>query len=83
MPIATKVSTKGQVVIPKELREALGIRPGDELLMVRSGDRIIVMKKPESFAEALRGLGKEVWEGVEPVGYVREMRRDRSEGEQG
>ena len=76
-----RVSVKGQVVIPKELREALGIRPGDELLMVRSGDRIIVMKKPESFVEALRGLGKEIWEGVEPVEYVREMRRDRSEGD--
>ncbi len=81
MLIATKVSTKGQVVIPKELREALGIKPGDELLMVRSGDRIIVMKKPESFVEALRGLGKEVWEGVEPVDYVRDIRRDRSEGD--
>lgn len=81
MPILAKVSTKGQVVIPKQLRQALGIRPGDELLMVRSGDRIIVMKKPDSFVDALRGLGKEVWEGVEPVEYVRQMRRDREEGE--
>ena len=78
MLMAAKVSAKGQVVIPKELREALGINPGDELLMVRSGDRIIVMKKPGSFVEALRGLGKEIWEGVEPVEYVREMRRDRN-----
>ena len=78
MLMATKVSAKGQVVIPKQLREALGINPGDELLMVRSGDRIIVMKKPGSFVEALRGLGKEIWEGVEPVEYVREMRRDRN-----
>ena len=79
MLIAAKVSTRGQVVIPKQLREALGIGPGDELLMVRSGDRIIVMKKPGSFVEALQGLGKEIWEGVEAVEYVREMRRDRSE----
>ena len=78
MLMAAKVSAKGQVVIPKQLREALGINPGDELLMVRSGDRIIVMKKPGSFVEALRGLGKEIWEGVEPIEYVREMRRDRN-----
>ena len=31
-PIATvKVSPKYQIVIPKEVRECLGIRPGDEL----------------------------------------------------
>ena len=37
-----RVTTKGQVTIPKEIREALGIEPGDEIAFeeVESGYRI-------------------------------------------
>ncbi|ADD06478.1 AbrB/VapB family protein [Natrialba magadii ATCC 43099] len=37
-----RVTTKGQVTIPKEIREALGIEPGDEVAFeeVRSGYKI-------------------------------------------
>lgn len=37
-----RVTTKGQVTIPKEIREALGIEPGDEITFeeVESGYRI-------------------------------------------
>jgi len=35
-----KVGPKGQVVIPKELRDALGIEPGDEVSFWRDGDHV-------------------------------------------
>ena len=35
-----KVSPKFQVVIPKAVREALGIQPGQRLLVVPYGERI-------------------------------------------
>ena len=35
-----KVSPKFQVVIPKSVRESLGIAPGQRLLVVQYGDRI-------------------------------------------
>ncbi len=35
-----KVGPKGQVVIPKELRDALGIDPGDEVMFWREGDHV-------------------------------------------
>ncbi|HEX2027037.1 MAG TPA: AbrB/MazE/SpoVT family DNA-binding domain-containing protein, partial [Nitriliruptorales bacterium] len=37
-----KVGPKGQVVIPKELREALGIAPGDEVTFWQEGDHVAV-----------------------------------------
>ncbi len=38
----TKITTKGQVTIPKDVRERLGLRPGDEIEFVedRSGFRV-------------------------------------------
>ncbi|MFI4990486.1 MAG: AbrB/MazE/SpoVT family DNA-binding domain-containing protein [Solirubrobacterales bacterium] len=40
----TKVSEKGQITVPKPLRERLGIRPGDELEVVDEGGRIVLSK---------------------------------------
>jgi len=37
-----RVGAKGQVVIPKELRDELGIEPGDEVNFWREGDHLAV-----------------------------------------
>ncbi len=39
-----KVSEKGQVTIPKALRDQLGIRAGDELDFAVEGDRVVAAK---------------------------------------
>jgi AbrB family looped-hinge helix DNA binding protein len=38
----TKISTKGQVVLPSRLRERLGLRPGDALDVKLEGDAIVL-----------------------------------------
>lgn len=38
----TKVSTKGQIVLPAQLRRRLGIRAGDPLDIVIEKDRIVL-----------------------------------------
>ncbi len=35
---------KGQVVIPKEIRDELGISPGDEVVFVEDGDSVRVKR---------------------------------------
>lgn len=40
----TKVSEKGQITVPKQLRERLGIRPGDELEVVDECGKIVLTK---------------------------------------
>jgi AbrB family looped-hinge helix DNA binding protein len=41
----TRISTKGQVVLPSRLRAKLGLRPGDELDAQLEGGRIVLTPK--------------------------------------
>jgi antitoxin PrlF len=55
MELKAKVTSKGQLTIPKEVRRALGVREGDSLLfeMDEGGEqvRVRVERKPVSFAD--------------------------------
>lgn len=53
----TRVTEKGQVTIPKEIRDALGIRPGDEVTFEETADGYVVRKEvDESRFEKWRGV---------------------------
>lgn len=41
---ATKLSSKGQIVLPKQVRDALGLNTGDALAVAVDGDRIVLKK---------------------------------------
>ncbi len=41
---AGRLSTKGQIVIPKKVRDELGLEPGDPLAIGVSGDMIVLRK---------------------------------------
>jgi len=68
---SVKVSTKYQVVIPREARRELDINEGDELLVQVKDGLMMIMKRPPSYTEFTRGLGSSVWEGVDIDKYVR------------
>ncbi len=55
-----KLGTKGQIVIPKALRESMGIEVGDLLLITAEADQLLIMS-PEKYAKATRGLLKGTW----------------------
>jgi len=46
----TKVSSKGQLVLPKEIREKLDIKKGD-FLVIEITENTLIMKKKESFLD--------------------------------
>jgi len=46
MTMATsRMTAKGQITIPKELRERLGLRPGDEVEFVQQEGGLLVQKR--------------------------------------
>ncbi len=50
-----KVTDKGQISIPVSIRESVGIRKGDELLIVKSGRSILIEKiKKSDFRDLLK-----------------------------
>ena len=50
-----RVTSKGQVTIPQDIREALGIVPMSEVEFVREGQRVWLRKRKPTAARA-RGL---------------------------
>lgn len=70
-----KVSTKGQIVIPKELRHRFGIKEGEEVVVEESSKGVLVMKKEKSPVKAMVGLfeGKTKKSSLE---LVREIRKE-------
>ncbi|MBN1188161.1 MAG: AbrB/MazE/SpoVT family DNA-binding domain-containing protein [Dehalococcoidales bacterium] len=53
--MANKVGSKGQVVIDKELRDQLGIKPGWIALQQISGDHIELYFIPPEHKQSLKG----------------------------
>lgn len=51
----TVVSSRGQIVVPKPIRDALGIRDGDILDVQESGTRIILTRLERPTAEVSLG----------------------------
>lgn len=77
MALKAKITSEGQITIPKEVREALGAKEGDSLVFeVENGAaRVSVEKDPMSFADYAgawrEGKGKSMEEVVEEIRWMR------------
>lgn len=52
----TKISSRGQIVIPKEIREKLNLSPGQKLEIYEEEDRIVLVTVPEDPVSSLKGM---------------------------
>lgn len=54
------VGTKGQVVIPKDVRGELGINPGDSLVVLTKHGKAIGMIKADDMREFMEYMNREM-----------------------
>jgi AbrB family looped-hinge helix DNA binding protein len=63
----TKVSSKGQVVIPANVRKAASLKKGEKILAIAIDDTVVLKKiVDKSFEETM----KPVWSRVRKMGLV-------------
>jgi AbrB family looped-hinge helix DNA binding protein len=76
IPKSVRISKKGQFVIPKEMREAMGVKEGEEILITLEEGKVI-LTRPQEYARRTRGLLKGTWgkSGKEVDRYLRKERR--------
>jgi antitoxin PrlF len=76
--LRAKVTSKGQITVPVEIRRSLGVKPGDNLRFEpQEGGYRLVRDADESVFEKWRGIGNfpEMGEGREALrAYMRELR---------
>lgn len=70
------VSSKGQVVIPQEIREKMKIKEGQRVKIEEVGGTIIIVPVPKDPIKALKGITKETKESTK---IVRALRKEWKE----
>lgn len=58
-----KVGPKGQIVIPAEVREMFGIRPGDTLLLLADLEKGIALPAPVQAQEIVDEITRNMMQG--------------------
>ena len=79
MAKSSRLTRKCQVTVPKEIRRALRLKEGDTVYFAIEGGKAVLRPAPDSFAKALRGLGKDAWRSL--GGGDRFLRRERESWE--
>ena len=64
----TKLSSKGQVVIPEEIREQLKLKEGDQFVVIGQGDAVILKAITPPSMEDFKELLKEARNSAKKAG---------------
>ena len=79
MHMVCVVGTRGQVTIPKDIRDALKIKPGDSIQFKLDGGTIKITKVKDPISK-LEGMGTGIFEnGLEVVKRLRKEWKSREE----
>ena len=70
----SQISSKGQIVIPAELREQMQLKPGTQVVIERHGLEIVMRPVTPEFIRSLRGIS--AGKNLEAI-RDREHRKDR------
>lgn len=72
------ITSKYQTVIPRQVRQDMELKMNQEIIWrtVTLGNQkvSIVSSKPKRWSEYTRGLGKDIWKGVDSDEYLQSLR---------
>ena len=71
-PIELTLAERGQIVIPKEARDALGLKPGARLQLHIKGGRLVIEKKAQ--LDLSKWIGHAVDDGLSTNQALAELR---------
>jgi AbrB family looped-hinge helix DNA binding protein len=71
-PATTKLSTRGQVVIPEEIRNRLGLEPGEQFVVIGERDVVVLKTLKPPKLEELKPLLDKVQKAAEAAGVTPE-----------
>ena len=74
MATTVTLSSKNQIVVPREAREKLKIGPGRELLVLCKEDRVVLIPRPKNIVKHMAGLHKDVWKDLGASSYLKDER---------
>lgn len=73
--LEAKISTKGQVVIPKEFREAFKMKPGTNVMIEMVEEGVLLMPSTKNPVEQMTGMFKGRFK-KSSVELVKELRHE-------
>lgn len=78
--VSTTISNANQTAVPSQVRRKYKLTAGSKLLWKINphNDTIQIRVLPKKLGTYMRGLGKEVWKGIDVDEYIREGRQDRT-----
>jgi len=81
--MTTTITIKGQVTLPKKVREAVGLKPGDKVEVRATASGGVYIEKPgtsKSYRERLDALAKKrLIRGITTDEFMKMMRGDPAE----
>jgi AbrB family looped-hinge helix DNA binding protein len=73
--VRTRLSIKGRTTVPKEIREALGLKPGDKLYWEVRGGRVTVTAERSSLLDLEGFIKNSSGDVVAEIAEARKRRR--------
>lgn len=72
----TKMSSKGQIVIPEDIRNKMGFRAGDQFIVVAENDVVILKTIHQPSLKEIEGLVLEARKAAKKAGITKNSLKD-------
>ena len=54
--ISSKISSQNQITLPGDVRKKLGVKPGDKVIFIEEGDKVVIRSLRDLTCEVVEGF---------------------------